>query len=478
MSRVIRTIEEHNALSANDKVLIAVSGGADSVVLFDLFTKLKARYGLTLGAAHMDHGLRGLESETDRAFVERLAQNAGETCHSEYRDVKAFQRKHRLSLEDAARRVRYDFLFETADKHGFSKIATAHHGDDNAELVLMNLLRGSGPSGLSGMAVKSRHARLIRPFIGVSRQDIMAYVDEHGLAYREDASNTDTAILRNRIRHDLLPLLEANYHEGISRTLSRTAMVIRDDEDWLDTVVEPFYHKALSNHDERSVRFSIKVLEGHHVALRRRLIRKGIRHVKGDLKRIGFLHVDQVVGVMSKASGRLSLDLPGRIRVLKDGDHLDIVREDRNLREVAPFHHGKDVSGFAYLVETPLEPYMDVMIREAGVRFRFSPMDGPLPQGPETNDAKTAYLDMSRLAFPLVIRNTHPGDRFRPLGMNGHQRLSRFFTDHKIPAEHRKTVPVLVSGDDIVWVCGHRIDESAKILPVTEKILKIELFLA
>lgn len=479
LCKVRQLIRKRGVIGRQDSVLLAVSGGADSVALFDLFLAFKNEYGLTLAVAHLDHGLRGADSEADRRFVEALARTKGIPCYWEHRDVAAYREKHRLSLEEAARNVRYGFLFETADRYGFTKIATAHHADDNAELVLMNLMRGSGPAGLSGMDVISRNGRLIRPFLHVQRSDISDYIKDQGLAFREDRTNRDRTFLRNRIRLELMPLLDRDYRKGVARTVSRTAGIIREDEDWMESCAGPVYERAVRELAPGTTRLSVRELRGLHVALLRRVIRMALRHVKGDLNGIGYIHVDDVIGLLNQSTGAASLDLPGRVRVLINRGLLTFVRESENLRRVPPCKGRETVEAFEYKVERPERdrPLM-VAIPETGQRLRFSHLRGKGVYDLAETGPDTVVLDMDRLSFPLTLRTVRPKDRFRPLGMTGHQRLSRFFSNRKIPVEQRGKIPVLVSGHQIVWVCGHRIDDSVKVITGTENALKIELFLA
>ena len=476
--KIRQTIETHGLLGHNDSVLVAVSGGADSVVLLDLLVGLKDMYGLKMAVAHLDHGLRGRESRQDRRFVEQLAETYAIPCYSRKIDVAKIGIEQKLSLEEAARNVRYSFLFDTADEHGFNRIATAHHGDDNAELVLMNLMRGSGPSGLSGMDYMSRNSRLVRPLLDVGRTEIMAYLNLRGLRFRLDSSNRDTVHLRNRVRLELIPLIESDYQKGFRRTVMRTARLIRDDEAWIGELVNPYYEKSVRASEPGRILLDIPVLRPYPQPLKRRIIRRALLHVKGDLKRVGWVHVDDISRLIDREKGRASLDLPGRVRVMKDRDILVFERKFRNLRTIPPFMISRDAHDYDYAVHKPLKGFREVFIEDTGLVLRVSSMADLDSTTLRSSESSTAYLDMDCLNFPLSLRNARPGDRFRPLGMAGRQRVSRFLSQSDVPEAQRGETPVLVSDQDIVWVCGHRIDESYKVVSSTENILKVELFLA
>lgn len=475
LALIRQSLNKNPWFHADDSVLIAVSGGADSVVLLDLLTRVQKPFNLKLAVCHLNHGLRGSESDRDCDFVKHLAGTMDIPFYSGFRDVAAHQKTHRLSLEEAARQLRYEFLFETADRHGYQRIATAHHADDNAELVLMNLMRGSGPAGLSGMAHQGFENRLIRPLLEITRSEIMDYLTWAGLSFREDRSNQDRTILRNRIRLELLPDIERSYQHGFSRILTRTARIVRDDEAWMDSLVEPLFQSLVMQKTFHDLTMSCSALTRLHVAAQRRIIRKAIGQVKGDLRRITLSHVNSVVELINRDKGHGNLDLPGQIRIRRDRDELTIVKETKPLRQCPP---DAPIREFCYTVERPSSKYFSLHLPETGHFFRFSVLSESDLSHPEQAPPETALLDMSRLDFPLTFRNIRQGDRFTPLGMKGHQNVSRFFINTKTPQSVRARCPVLVSGQDIVWVCGHRIDNAYRLNPETEKVLKIELLLA
>lgn len=339
--RLRRTIDDHGLLLPGDTVLIAVSGGVDSVVLLDLMLTFRKTYALSLAVAHLNHSLRGKDADDDGRFVEALAGRLGLPFYGDRRDVNRFRQTHKLGLEEAARRVRYDFLFETADRHGYHRIATAHHASDNAELVLMNLMRGSGPSGLSGMAPGSVDGRLIRPLLDLTRSEILAWQDARGLSFREDGSNQDRAFLRNRVRLDLLPDIETHYQPGFSRTLVRTARIIREDEDWMKSLIDPLFQSLIVDRAIDRLDLDLTGLTRLPTAARRRVIRRAIEDIKGDVNGMGLVHVDAATDLIDTGGERKSLDLPGRIRILRQGGRLTVRQEHRPLRQTPPFDQDK-----------------------------------------------------------------------------------------------------------------------------------------
>ncbi|MBW2620551.1 MAG: tRNA lysidine(34) synthetase TilS, partial [Deltaproteobacteria bacterium] len=249
-NKLLRTVEQtittYGMLKPGDSVLIGVSGGPDSVALFHVLLTLASRFSLRIGVAHLDHCLRQNDSDKDAEFVASLAARFDIPCYIHKANVRKYQLENKLSLEEAARRVRHTFLNRVAEKNSFNKIALGHHFDDNAELVLMNLFRGSGPLGISGIP-PVRDGKIIRPLIRSNRSEIIAFLDKNGIKYISDSSNRDTRFLRNRIRHDLIPLLKTSYNPKITQNLNRLASIVRSEEEWIEDVIHPLFKKAVIN---------------------------------------------------------------------------------------------------------------------------------------------------------------------------------------------------------------------------------------
>lgn len=470
------TIETNGLLCSGDPVLVAVSGGADSVALIHILASIEKVLDLRLGVAHLNHELRGAESDGDQTFVELLAESLGLPFYTERVNVKTYQKAHGLSLEEAARNVRYPFLFETASRNGYDKIATAHHADDNAELFLMNLFRGSGPQGLKVMEATGHNGRVIRPLIETGRNVILAYIEKNGLTYRTDSSNHDRTFLRNRIRHDLLPLLEKDYQTGVSGIITRTAGIIAEDESFVDEMVEPMFRRAVVDEQENMISLSVPTFSEYPKAAQRRVIRKAIFHVKKNLRRITFLHTEKVAELIHANSNLTSLDFPDRLRVIRKDDLLHFRMEGTPLRDT-PVDRCETVQPFQFLIDFPGIQGHEQSIPETPYRFRFSVvarknLDDITGHGP-----LIALMDLDSLIFPLVLRNTLSTDRFRPLGMKGRKKapLSLKFVHNGASIILPSTV--ILSNDEVVWVCGYRISDRFKLGADTEKVLKIELFL-
>ena len=327
------TVYEFRMLSANDKILAAVSGGPDSVALLLGLLHLRSRYGLTLGVAHLNHLLRGKAADEDEDFVRSLTDSLGLTLHSERRDVAKLSSDRRLSLEETGRQARYEFFLRTATRHGYTRIATGHNRNDNAEMVLINLLRGSGLKGLSGIPPVRNHI-FIRPLIQTARQAILDFLSAVGRDFRTDASNDDPAFMRNAVRHRLIPFLESGFNPDIIGTLNRLSRLARIENDCLDDEAEKRYQDCRISQKERSVCLSRSKLAELDPALQNRVVRKALLAVKKDLRQISFGHVHDILDFcLERASGN-SLDLPDRIRVYKKKNEIVIQKENRPLREI------------------------------------------------------------------------------------------------------------------------------------------------
>jgi tRNA(Ile)-lysidine synthase len=449
LHKVQQTIADHAMFLLDDHVLVAVSGGPDSVALIHLLHTLSPIFSFSLGIAHLNHSLRRIESEQDAEFVAALAQKLNLPFYMEKQDVRRYQRRHKLSLEEAARQIRYTFLNQVAEANGFNKIALGHHYDDNAELVLMYLLRGSGPLGLSGMpAVRGK--KIVRPLINVKRSQIIDYLTEKGLEYVRDTSNADLNYLRNKLRHDLIPHLLSSYNPKIRETLNRTASIIRSEEQWLAALIDPIFKEALMSQETDKICLSRDGFDKIPLAARRRLIRKAILTVKGNLRRITYSHIDATIRLAMTGPAVGFLDLPDRIRIRRDHQALVISKEKENLRTSAKNKRHPTWPTYEYTINPP----GCFHIKEASACLKLSKMDiKEIPDFSRTGQ-RIAFFDINKLRFPLIIRNFRPGDRFSPLGLSGTQKLKAFFINNKIPKEQRAKCPLLVSGDHIIWVVG------------------------
>jgi tRNA(Ile)-lysidine synthase len=449
--KVARTIARHRMLGAGDRVLAAVSGGADSTALLHLLHAMRARLGITLAVAHLNHGLRDRAADDDARFVEGLAERLGIVFHGE----RIHLDPSRGSVEERGRQARYAFFHRLAEKYGYTKIALGHHMDDNAEAVLLHLLRGSGIRGLSGIP-PVRGRRIIRPLIDLRRPEIITLLQENGISFVQDASNADLRFDRNRIRRNLIPLLQKEFNPNVTAVLNRTADLCRQEEQWLQTLLAPILEEAMESLDPQSMLLNAQRLSVEPQAVQRRLLRDGLHRWRGSLKRIGMDHIDALTGLLGPHSEGKRLCLPNRIGAERSGALLRLtIRSGRG----CPAPPG--APDYQYEIPFPEENPCTISVPESGLSFNFTLTTGGNDPCRDASDGSAVWFDADKVTLPLRIRNFRPGDRMRPSGLQGHRKVKKIFNDRKIPAARRQGTPLLVDGEEILWVVGVRRSEAA-----------------
>lgn len=458
---VLGFIRKHKLISGQGRLLVAVSGGPDSVCLLHILAGLSEELGIELQVAHLDHRLRGAESEEDALYVSRLAGQMGIPATIQARDVNEYRRQHRLSPEEAAREVRYTFLAEVAGSIGADCVATGHTADDNAETILMHLIRGAGTRGLTGLQPRSQWRSLensltiIRPLLPVSRQETEDYCNKYQLEPRTDSSNLSMSPLRNKIRHQLVPLLES-YNPRIKEALLRTARIAGDDLAALDGEGDRWWDSIAEKGDGTVVLDKEKLL-GLPAGFQRLLLRRAIKEIAGDLKDVESIHIEAMMGALSKPAGKL-ISLPGGLVFITEYDRYLLAPESDALCPYPPIRE-------RVILKIPGETLLSGW-RVTATRMNREQMD-------EGNDF-TAYLDADRLDDTLAVRSRQPGDRFQPLGMDSSKKLARFMIDEKIPVAWRRRVPLVCSSERILWVVGWRIDDRVKVTGDSGPVLRLE----
>ncbi|MCG0277687.1 MAG: tRNA lysidine(34) synthetase TilS [Thermanaeromonas sp.] len=446
LEQVRQTIQRYKLVGAGEKVVVGVSGGPDSLALLSSLLELRDEFGFSLHVAHLDHCLRENSAE-EAAYVRRLAEGWGLPVTVEARDVRAFQQEHKLSLEEAAREVRYRFLREVARAVGAAKIAVGHQANDQAETLLLNLLRGSGLTGLKAM-VPYREG-IIRPLLFITREEIEEFCQERGLVPCRDLSNLDKSYRRNKIRHELIPWLAKEFNPAIIRVLARTATLLAEEEAFLEELAREGLTRVIKEQGRGYLKIDGGGLLGLPAALERRVLRAAVARLGGGME---FQHVEQLRAILREGAGALTLPRGLQARV---SNGLLLFEEPQKEDEPVHFRHPLKVPGV-----TPLP--------EIGKRLRIEILP---PPAKVSSPPWEAWVDKDKLTGPLWARNWQPGDRFRPLGMKGTKKLQDLFVDAGIDMRERKRVPIIVSGEDIVWVAGVRLSEDFKITPETRRAL-------
>ena len=461
--RVLRGLRRRKLLIAGERVAVAVSGGSDSVALVWLLREIASAGHLGLaGLVHLNHGLRGEESNADEAFCRALAARLGWPIDVERVDAGALARAGTTSIEVASREARYQFFDVAARRLSAEVVATGHTLDDQAETVLLRLLRGAGSRGLAG--VRARRGPYVRPLLEITRAELREYLAGLGESFRDDASNLDLAIARNRIRHELMPVI-ARLAPGGSRALARLAMLARDDEDFLQqAAIAAGRSLVLSNKGVDCQAFAALP-----PAIGRRVARDLLlaAHPAASLTS---RHVEAVRELAAADKPNGHLDLPGLV-VERRGGLLTIGRALSTSKTDGPIARGRGLKEGAGLQEPlPLEIPGAVEMSKAGVSIAASIQKGAprgsVDRGPaeEPGGGTVAVLQASSLALPLAVRSRRPGDRFRPLGAPGRRKLQDLLVDRKVPRDERDALPLVVdAADRIVWVVGVAIAEECRV---------------
>jgi tRNA(Ile)-lysidine synthase len=456
-----RTIRRYGLLPPGSRVVIALSGGADSVGMLCALTELAATEGFdVVGVAHLNHQIRGSEADTDELFCRRLAEQFALPIHAERLQVAARAAAAGISIEHAAHDARLEVFARAAAGLNASAVAVAHTKNDQAETFLLRLLRGAGPRGLGGMHPRS--GVVVRPFIETDRDDVRQFLAARKMAFRLDATNQDMSIPRNRIRHELLPLLETRFAPGVVDILDREAAIAREDAAYLDEIAAATAERLVAR-TPAGIEFSAEAIRAQPPAIARRVIRHAQQLASGG-RFVGFDAVDAVlVFAVSKSAG--SLDLPGH-RVNRRGDTLVLTKS-------AGRPAAEDRVEFTYELGVPGH----VRIPEAACAISAEISSVPSGQSaPEVwalvGRGEEAVLEASKLTAPLAVRNRRPGDSFRPLGLQGRKKLQDLFVDAKVDRAARDTTPVIANADgNIVWVAGHAVAEEFRVTDRTTAVV-------
>ncbi|WP_031516494.1 tRNA lysidine(34) synthetase TilS [Desulfofalx alkaliphila] len=460
IGRVLEYIYSNKMVDPGDKVLVAVSGGADSVALLHMLFRLSEQLNMRLHVAHLNHMFRGRESEEDALFVEALCDKWQIPKDIKSMDVTEYQGRHRLSAQVAAREVRYNFLKEVARKRGCNKIALAHHADDQAETVLLNLLRGTGITGLTGIW-PVRDNFYIRPLLPVRRREIESYCFQNKLHFRNDSSNQEEIYLRNKVRKSLLPLIEKDYNQEIVTLLNRLADISRDEDDFIEGQSQRDFAALLTDPKAAgSLPLDRLKFNGLHRAIQRRVVRQAWRTVTGSQRDLSFYHVESVVKLAASTGGGI-LELPTGL-LCKVGSRAIEFKYPPVEKPVNKFCYRLKIPGTTIIKEADMQIVADVYSA------------AHLKKDPRMFRHTEAVLDYGSVGHELLVRNRLPGDVFKPLG-GGRVKLKKFFIDQKIPRAERDAIPLVCKGKEIIWVSGVRVGEYWKVTENTEEILHLKL---
>jgi tRNA(Ile)-lysidine synthase len=438
-ARIKETIRRHGMLKNGDRVVVAVSGGPDSVCLLSALRALSGDLGITLHVAHLDHQFRGAESAEEARFVEKLTEKLVIPVTIEKIDVPAYCREKGLSAQSGAREVRYAFLERIARATGACRIATGHTATDQAETFLMRLIRGAAGSGLS--SIPPVRGTIIRPLIDSTRVEVMEYLRTAELPFVTDSSNAKPVYMRNRIRMDVLPVLK-NFNPRIIETLATEASLLRDDDTALQAGLDAILPAVCAQEPEcvviRRTEFNVQL-----PALRRRIIKRAAGMAGLDASRLSASRIEETLSFIAEAHSGRAMDLASGLKLVREYDRFLITAT----AEAGFMNRSLSVPGLT-------------TVPEFGLEIEIEPEHVGAESQSDKNYRWQAAFDYDNIDAPLVVRNRLPGDQFCPSGMGGrHKKLHDFFIDEKVPRLQRDRIPLICAGENILWVVGFRTDE-------------------
>lgn len=455
--KVLEVIEQFGMISYGDRIIVAVSGGPDSMCLLHVLNEIKQKFGLSLYAAHVNHCLRGEEADKDQLYVEGFCKGLGIQCFSRKIDINKFAEERHLSSESAGREARYEFFNELLGKLGAQKVALAHNANDQAETVLMRIIRGTGMEGITGIK-PVREGIFIRPLIHTSRSSIESYCTEHELHPRIDRTNLESIYARNKIRLELIPYIAENFNREIITVLNRMAETASIDNDYMEKEAEKIYSKHCRKIQNKIIIDKDAFLE--HESVLTRTLRLAVSAIKGNKYNLEKVHIYDLINLQKSGTGR-KINLPGKLVGYNNYENIEMYIDEGsgNIRQSEEYT--LYINGETYISELGIKVSTRLVNKKEKISLK------------EENNIK--YFDFDKIKEDVSIRTRRNGDRFTPFGMSGSKKLKDLFIDLKIAQEERDKVPLICFGEEIAWVVGYRISESYKINKDTRNILEIQV---
>jgi len=440
-------------IKKDDKIIVGVSGGADSMCLLHVLKEISITYPFTINAIHINHGIRGKEAKKDENFVRDMCKEWKIAFRAYYIDIKKEALLRKCSEEEAGRLVRYETFERVRKEINGSKIAVAHNMNDQAETVLMKIFRGTGMKGLGG--IPYIRDNIIRPLLDITREEIENYCIHHNINYRQDYTNELNIYTRNRIRNELIPFVEDKFNPNIIKVLYNMSNILREEEDFLEEQAEDSFMICKKDEGLNVLKLDNVLLKSLHPVLQKRIIRIALKNLSGHIRNIEYGHIQDIIDLSEKPTGK-RLNLPNQVIVKKEYEELifQIGEED-----FLPFSYELPVPGVLF-------------INELGISIETKILDNKNFTLTNKNNY-TKIFDYDRIGNTLHIRTKNKGDRIS-LG-NGNKKLKDFFIDEKIPRDIREKAPLLADGNKVLWVIGYRYSDAYKITPSTTRILQVRV---
>ncbi|WP_231160509.1 tRNA lysidine(34) synthetase TilS [Clostridium botulinum] len=457
IEKVIHTIKQNNMFEVGDKVVVAVSGGPDSICLLHILYKLKEKIGISIVAAHINHCLRGEEADKDEEYVRKFCENLNVQCFVKKEDVHKISKDRGISCEMAGREVRYDFFSEVLNNVRANKIAVAHNANDQAETILMRMLRGTGLEGLIGIRAV-RDNIFVRPIIDITRDEIEDYCYVNNLNPRIDKTNLENIYTRNKIRLELIPYIQKNFNSDVIEVLNRFSDTVKIDNDYLNKVSLEKYNKYCKGEKDKVI-IKEEVFKEHEAILTR-VIRMALKELKGNLNNFDKGHIYDIIDIQKKSTGKFIM-LPKNIRVLNNYGDVNLYKNNNKINIDKGKQEYNLVINKENILDNGLKITLDIINNVEDTKFDKSSL--------------IKYFDYDKINRDIKLRYRNNGDKFVPLGMKGTKKLKDLFINLKIPKEKRDIIPLIVFDDEISWIVGYRISDKFKINKNTKRILKIKI---
>jgi tRNA(Ile)-lysidine synthase len=459
MPALIEKIEtflaQHHLIKTNDYLLVAVSGGVDSVVLLNLLFQIKNKFSLKLEVIHLNHGIREKEADRDAKFVEQLAEKYQLPVFIENVRANDFSKRQGYSEEEGARVLRYRFFKKILDKTGADGVVLGHHADDQVETILDHFMRGSGIKGLCGMPFK--RDKYLRPLLCVTRKEIETYADEQSLEYIIDSTNEMLKYRRNRIRHELIPQMKKNFNPGINNVVLRTASIADEVEEYLCSQAQKALQQCLISYKKNKIILDIDSFLNYFTVIQKYILFGILEEWQVNRSLLTTGKIDRVLKLVRDRTPGKRIFLDSNMSILIDQNQIVFFK-------IKP-------SDFEFEVENNIE----YCLPECNLKFIAKKVDKESLPRTFLPDPNLEYIDSDKIVGKLKIRNFKKGDKFRPLNMKGKKRVSDYFTDKKVPRHLRNEIPILVCETGIIWIIGYQIDDSYKICEGSKFILKLQV---
>ena len=449
IKKIKNFISENSLINENDRILVGLSGGPDSIFLLYI---LHNYFNNQLIIAHINHKLRGIDSDLDEKFIRTISQKLKIPLYVIREDVKKLSTKNKKSIEEVGRDVRFSFFNKILKVENFNKIALGHNLDDNVETILINFIKGSGMKGLIG--IPEKRDNIIHPIINIKKEEILKYLEENKIEYRIDKTNFETDYLRNKVRNYLLPIIEKEFNKNFKEKILALSNILKVENRFLDDLVENIKNDILKFEDD-FVKIDLKKLQNLHLSLKRRLIRKVIDHFNKDLREYPLDHIDKVISLENKKTGK-EIELPLNLIAVKDKNNIIIERRDFEIPD--------------FYIEIP-----DIgSYQEIGMKIELSLVE----KISKVKDPFISFFDYDKIELPLKIRKPMFGEKFKPLGLKKEKKIQDFFVDSGIPKSVRWNLPILLDKkDDILWIVGVRISDDYKVTNLTNRVICIKITL-